>query len=517
MFSIRKIRITLAVLFFALLTLLFLDFTGTLHLWLGWMAKVQFVPALLAHSIVIVLGIVILTLLFGRVYCSVICPLGIFQDGVSRLSKRRRKGGFRYASPLRLFRYGVMALFVVVLVAGMGGVIVSLLDPYAAYGRMASTLLSPLYYWVNNLLAHFSERLDSYAFYAIDVWLKSVITLGVAVATFFIVGVLAWLNGRIYCNTVCPVGTLLGFIARFSLFKVVFDREKCTHCQRCERYCKASCIDVASMHVDYSRCVGCFNCIEKCRFDAMKLAPPSLKPLPAPPKEIGDVRDADASRHCERSEAIQAKTISRRKALSIMALFAAGGILKAQHAAVDGGLAFIEDKKIPNRKTPIAPPGALALAHLRQHCTACQLCITTCPNDVLQPSNRLSTLMQPEMSYKRGYCRPGCTTCSHVCPAGAIKPVTAAEKSAIAIGYAVWIKENCMVNSNDVQCTTCQRHCPTGAIMLVARNSVGGDSLKIPVIDRERCIGCGACEHLCPARPFRAIYVEGNVEHCVID
>jgi len=539
MFRIKKIRITAAILFFALITLLFLDFTGTLHCWLGWMAKIQLVPALLAHSVAIVLGIIILTLLFGRVYCSVICPLGIFQDGVSRLSKRRRKGGFRYVRPLRWLRYGALALFVVALVAG-AALVVSLLDPYAAYGRMASNFLSPLYYWGNNLLAHFAERMDSYAFYSIDVWLKSGITLGVAVATFFIVGVLAWFNGRIYCNTVCPVGTFLGFISRFSIFKVVFDKEKCTHCKLCERHCKASCIDSKAMHVDYSRCVGCFNCIERCKFDAMRfktVRPQDRKTVKIVTSYKLQVTGADASRHCEGGSPKQSSegqgsgllhcvrndgndnssnAFSRRKVLSIMALLAAGGILKAQHATVDGGLAFIEDKKIPNRNTPIAPPGSLALAHLKQHCTACQLCITACPNNVLRPSDKLSTLMQPEISYERGYCRPECTRCSQVCPAGAIKPITTAEKSAISIGYAVWIKDNCVVNRDNVQCTNCQRHCPTGAIMLVDRNSDGKDSLKIPTIDKERCIGCGACEHLCPARPFSAIYVEGNVQHHTI-
>ena len=513
---IRKIRITLATIFFALITLLFLDFTGTLHRWLGWMAKVQLVPALLAHSVAVVLGIIILTLLFGRVYCSVICPLGVFQDGVSRLSKRRRKGGFRYTRPLRWLRYGVLALFVVALVAG-AALAVSLLDPYAAYGRMASNFLSPLYSWVNNLLARFAERMDSYAFYSIDVWLKSGITLGVAVATFFIVGVLAWLNGRIYCNTVCPVGTFLGFISRFSIFKVVFDKEKCTHCKLCERHCKASCIDSKTMHVDYSRCVGCFNCIERCKFDAMKLARANRTRMTQMTQIFTDNNEnPSVSVSSVSSVFYDSQTLSRRKVLSIMALLAAGGILKAQHATVDGGLAFIEDKKIPNRKTPIAPPGSLALAHLKQHCTACQLCITACPNNVLRPSDKLSTLMQPEISYERGYCRPECTRCSQVCPAGAIKPITTAEKSAISIGYAVWIRDNCVVNRDNVQCTNCQRHCPTGAIMLVERNPDDNNSLKIPTIDNERCIGCGACEHLCPARPFSAIYVEGNVQHHTI-
>ena len=194
-----------------------------------------------------------------------------------------------------------------------------------------------------------------------------------------------------------------------------------------------------------------------------------------------------------------------------MALLAIIGVVKAQQ--MDGGWAAIEDKKIPNRKTPITPPGSQGATHLKRHCSACQLCISACPNDVLRPSNKLSTLMQPEMSYERGYCRPECTECSRVCPSGAIKQITVAEKSAISIGYAVWLEDKCVVNTDKVQCTKCERCCPTGAIILVPRDPEQDNSLKVPTIDKERCIGCGACENLCPARPFSAIYVEGNVRH----
>lgn len=212
-------------------------------------------------------------------------------------------------------------------------------------------------------------------------------------------------------------------------------------------------------------------------------------------------------------ESIDKTNSSRRNFLSIATLFTVSVVVKAQQLHVDGGLAEIEDKKIPDRKTPIVPPGALSVKNMKDHCTACQLCVSVCPNNVLCPSNKLETLMQPEMSYERGYCRPECVECSLVCPTSAIKPIATADKSAIAIGLAVWIKENCVVNTNEVQCNNCERHCPTAAITLVDRDPGYSDSLKIPVIDKELCIGCGACENLCPARPFSAIYVEGYVRH----
>lgn len=153
------------------------------------------------------------------------------------------------------------------------------------------------------------------------------------------------------------------------------------------------------------------------------------------------------------------------------------------------------------------------LGVFQQHCTACQLCVSVCPNQVLRPSSDLTRLMQPEMSYERGYCRPECTKCAEVCPAGAIRPITKADKSAIQIGHAVWIKENCICITDDVECGNCARHCPVGAIQMVASDPENPESRKIPVVNTERCIGCGACENLCPSRPFSAIYVEGHIMH----
>lgn len=207
---------------------------------------------------------------------------------------------------------------------------------------------------------------------------------------------------------------------------------------------------------------------------------------------------------------------TRRSFFTATALVAATSVLKAQEKKVDGGLAAIEDKKIPERSTPLTPPGSLSARNMAQHCTACQLCVSACPNQVLRPSADLRKLMQPEMSYERGYCRPECTKCSEVCPAGAIRPITKADKSSIQIGHAVWVKKNCIPLTDGVQCGNCARHCPTGAIQMVPSIPEDKDSPKIPVINVERCIGCGACENLCPARPFSAIYVEGHERHRII-
>ena len=490
---LRKIRIILASIFFVGVTLLFLDFTGTLHAWLGWMAKVQLLPAVLALNFVTVVILLLITLLFGRVYCSVICPLGVMQDIISWIhGKTKKKNRFRFGySPAKNWlRYPILVLFIIALVFGAHSIAI-LIAPYSAYGRIAANLLAPLYQLGNNFFAWIAERAGSYAFYSTEVWIKSVSSLVIAAVTLVVVGFLAWKHGRTWCNTVCPVGTVLGFVSRFSIFAPVIDTEKCRNCGLCGKQCKASCINMKEHEIDYSRCVACMDCIDTCKDGAISYkSRSSRRPAPQDDNQQG------------------------RRAFITSAVIAGTAVAaKAQEMKVDGGLAEVERAEKPERLTPLVPAGAVSLKHMADHCTGCQLCISVCPNQVLRPSTSLMTLMQPEMSYERGYCRPECTRCSDICPAGAIKPVTVEEKSSIQIGHAVVNLDNCVVNTDEVSCGNCARHCPAGAIRMVRKDPDDPKSLMIPTVNEERCIGCGACENLCPARPFTAIYVEGHEVH----
>lgn len=490
--NLRNLRIILACLFFIGITLLFLDFTGSVHTWLGWMAKIQFLPALLALNVGIIIGLIALTLLFGRIYCSVICPLGVMQDIFGWMGKKSKKNRYSYSPALNILRYIMLGVVIIAFILGLNS-IVALFAPYSAYGRIAQSLLSPIWMWGNNILAGWAERSESYAFYSVDVWLKGGITLGVAIVTLVVLGFLAWRNGRTYCNTICPVGTVLGFLSKYSLFRPVIDTTKCNSCGLCARNCKASCINSKAHAIDYSRCVACMDCIYKCNKNAISY-------------KLRISQPASASVNNETPDT------SRRQFITATAVLATTAAIKAEDKVVDGGLAAIEDKKIPKRSTRIVPPGAVSIKNLEKHCTACQLCVSVCPNGVLRPSTDLENLMQPESSYERGYCRPECTKCSEVCPTGAIRPIDTVDKSSIQIGHAVWVKANCVPVTDGVECGNCARHCPTGAITMVESET----GLKIPAVNTERCIGCGACENLCPARPFSAIYVEGHESHRII-
>lgn len=503
---LRKTRIILAAVFYVLITLLFLDFTGTLHAWLGWTAKIQFLPALLALNVLVVAALVVLTLVFGRIYCSVICPLGVMQDIIAWLGRSGHRNRYRFSPERKWLRYSLLAFMAVTLVAGLVP-LAALIAPYSSYGRIAANLMQPVYTGVNNLLAMAAEHMGSYAFYERDVWVRSWATFGVAAATFVIIAVMAWRGGRTYCNTVCPVGTLLGILSRFSWLKIRIDTGKCTGCRLCERNCKSACIDIRNHKVDYSRCVVCGDCLDKCRFGGLIYT--SRRPArtsDAPEKNAGRT-EVDTSKRAFLLGAVTA---------------AATAAIAEDKVKFDGGLAKIEDKVSPERQTRLTPPGSMSARHMAKHCTACQLCVAECPNDVLRPSTSPGTFMQPVMSYERGYCRPECTRCSEVCPTGAIKPITRAEKSAIHTGHAVWIRKNCVPVADGQPCGNCARHCPTGAITMVplhpeAQKDGGNDEeksrLMIPVVNEEMCIGCGACENLCPSRPFPAIYVEGHEVH----
>ena len=463
---LRAMRITLACVFLIGISLLFLD-AAVMRPYLGWMAKLQLWPSVLGLSLVTIALLLVLTLGIGRLYCSVICPLGILQDLMIRLGNMRwlkrigRHFGpnrFTPAKEHKLLRFIVLILFIVLSAIPFTAVWAHFLEPYSLYGKAISAITSSHYTWAAYI----------------------------AVATLmFIILTMALLRGRLWCNTICPVGTLLSIFSRRPIMALAIDTNKCNGCQKCAKNCKAECIDPVAHTIDMGRCVDCFDCIGNCSQSAISLQLTHKKTA----KEVDQ---------------------SRRTFLTTTAVIAATGAASAARRKGDGGLAVIEDKKIPERATPLRPAGSISLKHFTEHCTACQLCVSACPQHVLRPSMNAATFMQPEMAFDLSYCPPTCHACADVCPAGAIHLNPPADKAAIQIGHAVWIKENCVVLRDGVSCGNCERHCPTGAIIMV---ETADAEHKVPAIDTEKCIGCGHCEYVCPSRPLSAIYVEGHETH----
>ena len=199
---LRKIRLGLGVVMLAAITFLFVDVSGWGAIHLNCLAHIQFLPSLLEGSLITVAVLLLITLLFGRVYCSVICPLGLLQDAFARLGLRAKPRRYFFSKEKRVLRFAVAAVFIAALAAGLGS-LVALLAPYSSFGRIAQNVFQPVYQSVNNLLAYGAEAAGSYAFSATDVWVRTWPTFAIAIVTLIVIGILAWRNGRTYCNTIC--------------------------------------------------------------------------------------------------------------------------------------------------------------------------------------------------------------------------------------------------------------------------------------------------------------------------
>ena len=165
------------------------------------------------------------------------------------------------------------------------------------------------------------------------------------------------------------------------------------------------------------------------------------------------------------------------------------------------------------REFTISPPGSETHKRMYDKCISCHLCVAKCPSHVLKPSgfeNGLKGFLQPRVDFAHGFCNFDCTMCGDVCPTGAIRPLTVEEKHLVQMGHVVFIKENCIVYARDEHCGACSEHCPTQAVHMIPYGDAG---LTIPETNVDLCVGCGGCEYICPARPHRAIYIEGNPEH----
>ncbi len=511
---LRLYRIFISLVSLILITFLFVDFREMIPtVWADRILFLQFVPSVIrfisipALAAVGFIVILVLTALFGRVYCSAICPLGIFQDVFSRISKKLHLiKRYKYKKPMDYLRYPLLGLAIIFVLFG-SLFILNLLDPYSSFGRIFSDIVRPGLVVVNNWIAALLGKFNVYFLTRENLALITWSTVFIPALTLVLVIWLSLYFGRLYCNTICPVGTVLGLLSRISFFKIRMNEDTCTKCGKCSFACKSSCINVKTLKVDFSRCVACYDCISVCPENSIRYGI-------SRPERRKDVPTVTSKRE------FIGKTLIYGLALAGISKRSLANEHEHKHLHKHGENHEHEQgqreagKTVNNKNYPVSPPGSVSLEHFMDRCTSCHLCVTSCPTSVLQPSfleYGLKGMMQPRMDYSVEYCNFECTKCGEVCPTGAILPLTAEDKKLEQIGQVHFIKDKCIVFTDNTSCGSCSEHCPTQAVKMVPYK----DDLTIPETDKEICIGCGACEYACPVKPHTAIFVDGNAVHQV--
>ncbi len=503
---LKGLRVVLAILFFVPLLLYFLDFRYQLPEQLHVFAHLQIIPAIIGGAAGILIFQFLLALLFGRIYCSVICPSGILQDIINRiycLGKKKKKGSrrFNYRKPYNILRYVLTGSTFVFLLFGLGGLAL-ILDPYSNFGRIIANVFRPIAIWGNNLLAEGLARFDNYTLYHVSINTFTTIGLIAGLIALVVFIIMTAMRGRLFCNTLCPVGGLLSIVSRYSLFRVNIDKEKCISCGLCEKSCKAEAINVKDLSVDNSRCVDCFNCISSCNKDSIHY---SYKPVWKKEKEIAPDEIVPSAVN----PTMEITQNSRRTFLTTTATVAATLPIVS---------ALAQNEKNKDRLNPITPPGSLNLKRFKETCTGCHLCVVQCPSHVLLPAGLefgLNYMLKPHMAYLDSYCNYECTVCADVCPNHAITPISKDEKMTTQVGIAEFFIDRCIVETENTDCGACSEHCPTQAVHMELYKE--GSTLTIPFVEPELCVGCGGCESICPVRPDRAIIVKANPIHQYVE
>ena len=563
--GLKIFRVIAATAIFIAALLSFLNFS------MGWetnhILHIQFVPALLslaAGTLGVALPLIILlllTLIFGRVYCSFLCPTGILQDIIGRLARpltRRTRtnphspgagahntsagshsasatagsstsagssnsagsstsssnstsagssNSAGYHKPHSILRYIILIATGLLFALGLAWPL-TLLDPYSLFGKIASQFFGSIEIFLNNALANIFPNSIPYLKYT------SIATVSFIYGTIALITLILFsaAHGRLYCNTICPVGTLLGLIGSKSLFQIRIESNACKHCNACAKNCKSNCIDIKGQKVDTERCVVCFNCLQHCKFGALHY---SLRRPAASTSACSTASTSATSANAACSTSTSAAStqpsgkIDKGLRTTLAGLAGLGTAILAHKGT---GSRFIPIKEYREKHLPenlrasqelgIMPPGAGRLEHFKQNCTGCYACVAACPGDVIKPATfeyGPDGILLPTLKYNGHFCGYECNACSNACPSGALSPLTLKEKKRTAIGKAIYMAGKCIVFQAGTDCGACDEHCPTKAITMVP---VPGKSfLYYPRLNRDLCIGCGGCEYICPQKP----------------
>lgn len=449
---------------------------------LGTMAAARaFIPAL-----VWALAVLAIAFVLGRVFCGYFCPLGTtidLSDWIGRDGKRAKRNSFEAAGGFRNFKY----LFLIGIAASalMGFGYHFFFSPISIITRFYALVLYPvLTLFASIFVAVFRPLFsmagfDGLSFVQVKVpYFSTNLFVAAMVVGILLLGMV---QPRFWCRNLCPAGAILALCSRRPFFRRSVSG-KCTGCGRCLHACPTSAISRDFVNTAHSECIMCLKCQEVCPEGAV-----SFK---------GDRRGAAP---------IPAFDVSRRK-------FIAAGVTGAAFSAVSmtnlrhlhGGL----NPRGLRASTLIRPPGALPEPMFQDRCIRCGECVKGCLTNTLQLvwfEAGISGLWTPRITARLAGCEQNCNLCGHACPSGAIRPLSSDEKPYAKVGTARIISSRCIAWEQNKRCLICDEICPYNAI---SSQFVAGHTVTVPVVDENKCNGCGYCENKCPIEGESAVVVE---------
>jgi polyferredoxin/formate hydrogenlyase subunit 6/NADH:ubiquinone oxidoreductase subunit I len=441
------------------------------------------------------IGLLITTIIFGRFFCSFVCPFGTIHHmtGAIRPSlKGKAMINANRSDNRRRIKYFLMIVFIAA--AAVGANYAGLMDPISFLFRSLTVSILPgmgiglrdffeaLAFSdikVFNYLGYGLEGLAAPLFGYEDKAFQTGWVIGIL---FLIILFLNRIRPRFWCRVLCPLGALLGIFSRFNILVLSKDEEKCTHCGACVKTCQGAAAPEPGEQWRNAECLLCFNCTNACKEDALSFR----------------------FRHL--SEKTLKTDVGRRAVM--------GGLVAGVSLPFLGRL----DGKVSKTVSPdlIRPPGSLPEPEFLDRCLRCGLCMKVCPTNVLNPALTeagLAGFWTPNLIMTMGYCEYTCTLCTSVCPTGAIAELTAKRKieTPVRIGSAYIDRGRCLPWNGNTACIVCEEHCPTSPKAIYFKNDViikpDGQKIdvQLPFVDLERCIGCGICTFKCPVKGKPAI------------
>jgi MauM/NapG family ferredoxin protein len=487
----RKVRISLQVVFFILFSLLFF-FTHKLPFALtfdsDFLNKLNPFTTILtfiaSHSVqfgnlLIALAVVGITIVLGRVFCGFFCPLGAMIDFSDHfifskmLSKHRRP-------PIFLQRLKYMFMTILILFAVFGGLFTLYFDPLAFTTRLFTYIFDPLFTVIGSDGLKFIGSVFPTSESTLYGFLPKRVPLYYGIAATLISAFLMFAGGfwdrRFFCQYVCPTGAFFGLLSRFTLFKRFVNESHCNSCFRCARTCPVHAIsEKSSIKTNVSECIQCGECTD---------LKESCTEFTLFSKNKADVSGPDLKRRHILNGALGG--------LALVPVYRAAAVSKRD----DTG-------------RMIRPPGAIPEPQFLGKCTGCGTCIKACPTNTLQPAtffdgfNRLYT---PKVVPRIAGCEEKCTLCGYVCPTGAINKLTVDEKKFVRIGIAIVDRHRCIAWEQNKHCLVCDEVCPYNAIESREVETVDG-VIRVPIVNEDLCVGCGMCEQHCPVFDAAAIVI----------